>query len=72
VSRWGRGDEGRDAAFVDVNGLTNSIEGHVDLQVVEAGKRVECIVSLFVPTGCDFVSFISGISKTNFLKNFYH
>lgn len=66
------GEEANQPGIVDVNQLVAEIEGHPDLQEIEARRRVQCLVSLFVLTGCDFVSFFNGISKRQFLKDFFH
>jgi hypothetical protein len=67
-----RGEEANQPGIVDVNKLVGVLRRHPDLQTIDERRRVLCIVSLFVFTGCDFVSFFSGVSKKTFLKNFYH
>jgi hypothetical protein len=67
-----QGEEANQPGIVDVNRLVAEIEGHTDLQKIEARRRLQCLVSLLVLTGCDLVSFFSGISKRQFLKDLFH
>lgn len=70
ISRSSPGEANR-PGIVNVNQLVDAIRLHPDLESIEESRRVECLVSLFVFTGCDFVSFFNGISKTTFLKNLH-
>lgn len=58
-----RGEEKNQPGIVDVNRLAQKLVEHPDLQSISEEKRVECVVSLLVMTGCDFTSHISGSIK---------
>jgi hypothetical protein len=66
-----QGEVANQPGIVDVNKLVHLLENHPDLHDIEAGRRVKFLVSPFVLMGCDFVSFFSGISKRQFLKEFF-
>jgi hypothetical protein len=57
--------------FIDMGRMHECILNHPQLQAIPLGKRVSTIVSLYVLTGCDYVSFIHGISKSAFLNALY-
>jgi hypothetical protein len=65
------GEEANQPGIVDVNKLVDVLRRHPDLQTIDEGRRFRNIISLFVSTGCDFVSFFSRVSKKTFLKNFF-
>jgi hypothetical protein len=58
-----RGEEKNQPGIVDVKRLAQKLVEHPDLQSISEEKRVECVVSLLVMTGCDFTSYISDSIK---------
>lgn len=57
--------------LLDLNELLNAIDKDPDLSGIPSELRPQAFQSLYVCSGCDYVSFFAGIGKSSFLSTFY-
>ena len=57
--------------YVDLNHLADAIRRDTDLAAAPEQMRIPLVQIVFVASGCDFVSFFSGLGKTSFFKALY-
>ena len=57
--------------FIDMTALCNGIKLDSNLSAVQEEHRCQSIQSLYVSTGCDYVSFFTGLGKASFLSAFF-
>ena len=60
-----------DALYVDIDELLNSFQRDPDLASLPQGKLGSIMLQLYIVTGCDYISYISGMGKGTILKYFY-
>ena len=54
--------------YLSINNLLTSLSGDPDLSSVPRGIIIQ---TLFICTGCDYVSYFAGYSKATFLRLFF-
>ncbi|SMN01637.1 hypothetical protein SPONN_2737 [uncultured Candidatus Thioglobus sp.] len=59
------------ASFLDLNALLQALQGDPDLCNLPPPLRPQALQSLYVCTGCDYISFFAGIGKCTFLSTFF-
>ena len=52
-----------ESKFLCLNALTEALSTDPDLAAIPAQLRPQCLQSLYICTGCDYVSFFKGIGK---------
>ena len=57
--------------FLDLQALLTSIQSDPGLAAVEQKKIAPIFQTLFIATGCDYISFFNGIGKATFLGTLY-
>ena len=57
--------------FMDLNALSRAIELDPDLSGIPSPFRCQALQTLYVSTGCDYVSFFVGMGKASFLSTFF-
>ena len=57
--------------LLDLNALLLSITRDPDLSGIPPSGRPQALQTLYVCTGCDYVSFFAGIGKCSFLSTFF-
>ena len=57
--------------FVDLSALCNAIERDPDLSDIQEDFRCQSLQSVYVSTGCDYISFFVGLGKASFLSAFF-
>ena len=62
---------GRPLKFIHLNALSQSFHSDPDLSRIEATDLHQVLQTAYVSSGCDFVSFFSGIGKASFLSALY-
>lgn len=61
----------KDLRFLHLSAFITVLKNDPDLSTVPQSQIPQVIQTLFVVTGCDYVSFFSGIGKAAFMKYFY-
>lgn len=61
----------RELRLISMKRLIAALLNDPDLANVAAGTHFQILQSLFVSTGCDYVSFFSGLGKATFLRYFF-
>ena len=51
--------------------LTAALSNDPDLASIAAATHTKVVQTLFVVTGCDYISFFSGMGKATFLRYFF-
>ena len=59
------------AKFLDINNLLQALQNDPDLHGIPCQLRPQALHSLYVCTGCDYISFFVGMGKVSFLTTFY-
>ena len=57
--------------YLSLNSLVTSLEGDPDLSSVPRDLLPKVLQTLFICTGCDYVSYFAGFGKSTFLKVFF-
>jgi hypothetical protein len=57
--------------YVDITKLLQSFEHDPDLASLDQGQLGSTMLQLYIVTGCDYISFFSGIGKATFLNIFF-
>ena len=57
--------------YIDMNKLIHTFQCDPDLASLPQAKLGSIMVQLYIVTGCDYISYIFGISKAMFLKSFF-
>ena len=57
--------------YVNVNQLLTAFHSDPDLASLPQDKIGKIIQQLYIITGCDYISFLSGFGKATFLNYFY-
>lgn len=60
-----------DARFLNMNALISAMSGDYALSTVPQVLLPQSLQTLYVCTGCDYVSFFQGIGKVSFLHTFF-
>ena len=58
----------KDLCFVHLSSLINALNRDPDLSSVESSLLPQIHQTLFVVTGCDYISFFRGIGKVTFTQ----
>ena len=58
-------------SFFSINGLILCLHRHVDLVSIPKEERAKCIQTLYIVSGCDYLSFWVGHGKASFLSTFF-
>ncbi len=61
----------KESKFVHMNNLLLAIENDPDLFQLLPSIRPQALQSLYVATGCDYISFFSGLGKASFLSTLF-
>lgn len=61
----------RERKLLSLKNMIVAIQNDPDLATVTEATRLKVIQALFVVTGCDYVSFFSGMGKATFLRYFF-
>ena len=61
----------RQKKFFSLSNLPDCLNNDPDLARLSSEERLQALQTLFIATGCDYVSFFAGIGKISFLKVFY-
>ena len=61
----------KDMKLVDLPALNEALSHDPDLAGLELAKIPQIVQTLFVCTGCDYISFFSGVGKATFLRYFF-
>ena len=61
----------RDLSFIHLPALVTALKNDPDLSSIEPALLPQIFQTLFVATGCDYISFFSGIGNSTFLLYFY-
>jgi hypothetical protein len=59
------------AKLLHLTALIEGLKGDLDLADVPECSRPQVLQSIYVSTGCDYVSYFAGIGKCSFLSTFY-
>ena len=59
------------AKFIHQNGLIQALASDPDLASVPTNEQAQALQTLYVCTGCDYISFFQGIGKVSFLQTFF-
>ena len=59
------------ARYVNVNMLLQAFQADPDLASVQQSRLGSIMQQLYISTGCDYTSYVSGFSKAMFLNCFY-
>ena len=57
--------------YVDVNKLLLAFQHDPDLASLPQNNLGNIMLQLYIVTGCDYVSYLSGVGKATFLNNFF-
>ena len=57
--------------YLSLDSLCRSLEGDPDLSTIPRELLPKVLQTLFICTGCDYVSYFAGIGKSTFLKVFF-
>ena len=57
--------------FIRVNGLLEGLNNDPDLGSIPPSERAQGIQTLYISSGCDYVSFFQGMGKITFLQTFF-
>lgn len=58
-------------SFLNLNALLQALEGDPDLCNIPPDIRPQSLQTLYVCTGCDYISFFAGLGKCTFLSTFF-
>ena len=61
----------KNLCFLHLSSLINGLNRDPDLSSVESSLLPQILQTLFVVTGCDYISFFSGIGKATFMRYFF-
>ena len=64
-------DHTHGARFLCLNTLLDALSNDPDLADILPNLRPQAMQSLYISTGCDYVSFFTGIGKASFLSTFF-
>ena len=62
---------GQEHHSLSLDSLRRSLEGDPDLSTIPRELLPKVLQTLFICTGCDYVSYFAGIGKSTFLKVFF-
>ena len=57
--------------YLSLNNLLTSLQSDPDLSTIPRELLSQVLQTLFICTGCDYVSYFAGIGKSTFLKVFF-
>lgn len=57
--------------LLHLNAFVSALEFDPDLATIPSEMRAQALQTLYVATGCDYVSYFAGIGKVSFLSTFY-
>ena len=60
-----------DTMFVDINGLLRAFQHDPDLASLPQQQLGHIMLQTYIVTGCDYISYVSGMGKATFLKIFF-
>lgn len=60
-----------DSLYIDIDGLMAAFQHDPDLASLPQNQLGSIMLQLYSVTGCDYISYISGMGKATFLKYFY-
>ena len=58
----------QESKYIDMNSLINAIDNDPDLHQVPHSMRRQAVQSLYIASGCDYVSYFCGLGKASFLS----
>ena len=58
--------------FLLLHNLFRALENDPDMEGIPSSLRPQALQSLYVSTGCDYVSFFRGMGKVSFMTTFFH
>ena len=61
----------KEIKFLDTSALSLALQNDPDLAGMEPNNLPQIMQTMFVCTGCDYISFFSGIGKATFLRYFF-
>ena len=61
-----------DQKYIHLNGLLQALDTDPDLATTNCATRPQILQSLYVSTGCDYISYFQGIGKISFLATFFN
>lgn len=61
----------KESKFIHMNNLILALENDPDLFKILPSIRPQVLQSLYVATGCDYISFFSGLGKASFLSTLF-
>ena len=62
--------DARELRFLNLAGLKMALKNDPDLGLLCSEQLPEILQTIYVSTGCDYISFFSGIGKATFFKYF--
>lgn len=62
----------RELKFLSLLSLKIALENDPDLGLLHSYDLIQILQRIYVCTGCDYVSFFSGIGKATFMRYFQH
>ena len=69
--RIGGTSKPKEMKFVHLSALNLALHTDPDLAALQSTERAQILQTLFVCTGCDYISFFSGLGKATFLRYFF-
>ena len=60
----------RELKLLSLKNLIGAVHNDPDMAHIPLSSRLAVVQTLFVVTGCDYISFFGGIGKATFLKHF--
>ena len=61
----------RELKYLDINAYNEALTNDPDLRYIDKNLLPTIMQSVYVCTGCDYISFFNQIGKATFLKHFY-
>ena len=61
----------RELKYLDINALKKALANDPDLAHMDSNSLPQVMQTMYLATGCDYISFFSRIGKTTFLKYFF-
>ena len=61
----------KEVRFVNLSALAYALVNDPDLAALKSSDLPQILQTLFVCTGCDYISFFSGIGKATFMRHFF-
>ena len=61
----------KDLCFLKLTAFIEALKNDPDLSALQPNLLPQILQTLFVATGCDYISFFSGIGKATFLRYFF-